>query len=516
VVYVEEATSYIQDHGTDNAANSGGEEANGNYSEEQNSTEHISTVDPYASFDIQQCGTYEELWIWDLALTCGDSQNSGNCTCEFTEQLMERGLVSCSDARSCPKNCHICSTCLMLAGCPGINSVGSVSAHAGNSGTAAAAVFATLMGICLCFAHNKRSRDKENEKMMKESFIGNEFDKNMHVWMVPLDTAFRRERHRKDGGGSLESDSTGASTTQSDLENECSTFDDVMKESRWLQSKVAVKNIKPVERVNMMLSRTLKDVRARISSISQAASDDDLESAPDNLDINVDKGETNSTSYVIFPQEKDLSNTETVAVASPTSSNEDPSTMNETRGGPFKETEAKFDSKAGCEDTSNKTDLFPNNLLSSTPSFNSAEKEGYVDKDQIEIGVWSRTISSSAPRLDSSIFPDLLKQDSKHSSDLSENVPKSRRDARIGEFESTQDQEKDSLAKKSTNVEKDEIPLNETDEQSTQIPHYACENDSSAADEAPDEDGLMTMVQSEEEDESVVSKYEFSLSGSLY
>ncbi|VEU33381.1 unnamed protein product [Pseudo-nitzschia multistriata] len=79
-----------------------------------------SDYDPIDDFDIEKCNTYENLWLWDLSLSCnmtaGDISLSG-CNCTFAEELMDDGLLTCDDAALCPSNCIICSTCLKLLGC---------------------------------------------------------------------------------------------------------------------------------------------------------------------------------------------------------------------------------------------------------------------------------------------------------------------------------------------------------------------------------------------------------------
>lgn len=75
-------------------------------------------------FSFFQCDTYENLWIWDLALSCdnitgigeGVLSNAG-CNCSFAEELIENNLLSCEEASLCPNDCRICSICLHVLGC---------------------------------------------------------------------------------------------------------------------------------------------------------------------------------------------------------------------------------------------------------------------------------------------------------------------------------------------------------------------------------------------------------------
>ena len=74
-------------------------------------------VDPYTDFDITQCDTYENLWMWDLSMTCDDSDTFDNCECVYTEQLMANGYLTCYDIALCPQDCTICEKCLQIVGC---------------------------------------------------------------------------------------------------------------------------------------------------------------------------------------------------------------------------------------------------------------------------------------------------------------------------------------------------------------------------------------------------------------
>lgn len=74
-------------------------------------------LDPYADFDITQCNTYENLWLWDFSITCESEDSLENCQCLFAEQLLQLGLLSCDDAPSCPSECRVCESCMRLLGC---------------------------------------------------------------------------------------------------------------------------------------------------------------------------------------------------------------------------------------------------------------------------------------------------------------------------------------------------------------------------------------------------------------
>lgn len=72
---------------------------------------------PYYDFDITKCDTYENLWMWDLSLTCDDSESFNNCECAFAEELLVYGYLTCYDRALCPSDCQICEKCLRIVGC---------------------------------------------------------------------------------------------------------------------------------------------------------------------------------------------------------------------------------------------------------------------------------------------------------------------------------------------------------------------------------------------------------------
>jgi hypothetical protein len=72
---------------------------------------------PIESFDIAQCDTYANLWLWDLSLSCDSSASLDSCECTFTEELFAEAMITCDDINSCPAECPVCATCLKLVGC---------------------------------------------------------------------------------------------------------------------------------------------------------------------------------------------------------------------------------------------------------------------------------------------------------------------------------------------------------------------------------------------------------------
>ena len=368
---------------------------NNDYDDSDNAME---SVDPYTSFDIKNCGSFEELWIWDLAMSCGDDQTSGNCTCPYTEELMRKGLLSCSEARKCPKKCPICSTCLMLAGCDEKKAVGSVSAHGGSSGTATAAMFVTLMGICLCLAH-KRTRDKGNKGQLEDSFLDNEYDRdneNMKVWMVPLDTVFAGEKDDRGGDssdGSLTSCATDASTPSSDVE-----IADVIHESRWLDAVAAARKAKAVKKTkNHALSRTFKEALSRLSTMAPRLRHSDAEQCtPDISMTHSTVKETNEPRCNIFQENLD----ESTNMEVPPSNR---SKKEDANDNPELETTTKGLSHKDNNDIDDKSPLFPESLSGSLDD----KEEASPEKDTGS--TIHHKINATTCSLDgSNTFPDLL------------------------------------------------------------------------------------------------------------
>jgi hypothetical protein len=155
-----------------------GEQGNqGDYGNTQ-TTYAADYTNPYLAFNIKQCNSYNDLWVWDYAMSCEKS----NCTCTFTEQLIEKKLLTCDDAADCPAGCNICTTCLNLAGCTDVAAAGSIFAQASTSGTFAAAfTLAVLLGAC-CFTFKQKRRRRDGGGLGEHLMD----DNGGKVWMVPI------------------------------------------------------------------------------------------------------------------------------------------------------------------------------------------------------------------------------------------------------------------------------------------------------------------------------------------
>jgi hypothetical protein len=144
-------------------------------------------VDPYEAFNIAQCDTYQDLWAWDVMMTCGEGNGSEECACTFAEELMEMERFSCED--ECPQGCTICNNCLRILGCLNVPA-GAIAAGVGDGRTIpAAALFTVLFGISFCVAC-KRNRGKSDANRLGDRLMDTESERSDEgkVWMVPVDS----------------------------------------------------------------------------------------------------------------------------------------------------------------------------------------------------------------------------------------------------------------------------------------------------------------------------------------
>jgi hypothetical protein len=112
-----------QNNGGNNQNNNGNNQnGNGNNNNQNGGDNNNQAYDPYEDFDIAQCDTFENLWLWDLSLTCESETNLDSCECVFAEELMASGYIACDDRFQCPLECKICKTCFQLMGCDTSNS----------------------------------------------------------------------------------------------------------------------------------------------------------------------------------------------------------------------------------------------------------------------------------------------------------------------------------------------------------------------------------------------------------
>ena len=146
----------------------------------------VSVIDsdyetPYNAFDIEFCDTYENLWTWDLEISCGNTSDYSDCHCTFAEVLMENGQLTCDAYKNCPRGCSICSNCLKLLGCDN-TFAGRISHNTSTVATAIAVLSILLAGCCLLARNKRRKRGKLDDQLMDDGGS----DARGTVWMVPM------------------------------------------------------------------------------------------------------------------------------------------------------------------------------------------------------------------------------------------------------------------------------------------------------------------------------------------
>jgi hypothetical protein len=154
---------------------------------------------PYDNFSqpsshSSQCDTYQNLWMWDLSLSCESEFTLDSCNCTFAEELFGLGLLSCDDQEDCPSDCPICSTCLTLIGCE--PPVGLLKGPKISTSVwlYIAGALVLLVILALALYHNRRRSQEENElkknlmagENEKEGFQASQ-DEKIQPWENPVD-----------------------------------------------------------------------------------------------------------------------------------------------------------------------------------------------------------------------------------------------------------------------------------------------------------------------------------------
>lgn len=141
-------------------------------------------------FDITNCTTYSEYWLWDLALTCENSSNLTNCECTSAAVLMSQGYFSCPDGDNypyCPSGCKICETCLTLLGCPKTRPTGIPDGFSMNLLLyILAAVAGILLGIIAMVVHQKDQPEKPLEENLVDPNAPGAANSDDNVWLAPV------------------------------------------------------------------------------------------------------------------------------------------------------------------------------------------------------------------------------------------------------------------------------------------------------------------------------------------
>ncbi|KAL7544217.1 hypothetical protein ACHAWF_012792 [Thalassiosira exigua] len=80
-------------------------------------TAAASVPSPLRYFNISDCLSYSNYWMWDLALSCENLTSLSTCECTAASVLHDIGELDCpgvSGAPSCPEKCPVCNTCMKL------------------------------------------------------------------------------------------------------------------------------------------------------------------------------------------------------------------------------------------------------------------------------------------------------------------------------------------------------------------------------------------------------------------
>jgi len=161
----------------------------------------------YDSFDMGNCNSYSDLWMWDLALTCDDVTTFEGCQCSTAIELFDRGSLQCAkqgqtSPPACPRNCKVCQTCMVLMGCDDIyhtnHSLG------GNHYTPYLLASAVAVGITsmVYFSTSRRSQKQTRHSMGANVALpvhlvpvpriinanSSTSTEQNHVWLAPMIT----------------------------------------------------------------------------------------------------------------------------------------------------------------------------------------------------------------------------------------------------------------------------------------------------------------------------------------
>jgi hypothetical protein len=150
------------------------------------------TVDDYyqeiTEFDLQNCTSYSNYWLWDLALTCDSQYNLTSCECTSAAILMSKELLQCpegtDDAPYCPENCDICDTCLILLGCAETKPPGNPFRSRFDMSLILyimAAVAGVLLGVIAVTVHSRKNQEKSLEENLVDGSSGDD-----PVWLAPV------------------------------------------------------------------------------------------------------------------------------------------------------------------------------------------------------------------------------------------------------------------------------------------------------------------------------------------
>jgi hypothetical protein len=93
-----------------------------------------------------------------------------NCECNFAEEMMGIGLLSCDMAAQCPKDCAICTTCFQVIGCVtgGTGGLNSAKSATNYLYVVAAGVGVLFFGVIYYSANRKRGSQDLGAHLMED------------------------------------------------------------------------------------------------------------------------------------------------------------------------------------------------------------------------------------------------------------------------------------------------------------------------------------------------------------
>ena len=167
--------------GGNNQNNNGNNQnGNGNNNNDQNGDDgNNQQYDPFEDFDIAQCDTFENLWLWDLSLTCESEMNLDSCECVFAEELLSSGYVQCDDRLQCPSGCQICTTCFQLMGCDSKNRF--------RSSTGFTYLILTILSLLFCGIGYYYFRVRHSNNDLSINLIADDSSSDEpRMWLAPV------------------------------------------------------------------------------------------------------------------------------------------------------------------------------------------------------------------------------------------------------------------------------------------------------------------------------------------
>ena len=121
--YDDDTIDSIEDGSTSENVESSGNEATSDDTFTENQGSNSSTAvdedespNPLHLFDMNDCGSFSAIWMWDLAITCFNSTSLESCSCTAAKILIQYGDIDCM-TDECPADCSVCDMCMKLSGC---------------------------------------------------------------------------------------------------------------------------------------------------------------------------------------------------------------------------------------------------------------------------------------------------------------------------------------------------------------------------------------------------------------